>query len=282
MTQPSHTQLKEAVRADWIARSGAWDRWADEMAKMADRFNEPLLDAAAIGPGQAVLDLASGAGEPALSIARRVGAAGRVVATDLVSEMLAGARRRAAAANLDNLAFEIADMEDLPFPDAEFDRVTCRFGLMFCPRPETALAEARRVLKPGGRASYLIWGPRDDTTMFAVFWQAIGKVVGPPEESFTFTPFRFGEAGTLSALMRDAGFIGVDEIEHRFSAEVPSDVPFWRPQLDMGFAPLVEGLDSAQRGALEAAIVEGFEACREGERYRLAAHVRIGRGEAPA
>jgi ubiquinone/menaquinone biosynthesis C-methylase UbiE len=282
MNDDQAATMKEGVRADWTARSAAWDRWADQMAALADRFNQPLLDGAGIAPGQKVLDIASGAGEPALTSARRVGPKGRVTATDLVPEMLAGARRRAQAAGLDNIDFEIADMEDLPFADHSFDRLVCRFGIMFSPRPEVALAEARRVLAPGGRAAYLIWGPLEDTTMFKVMWSVMERLLGPPEEDFTYPPFRFGEPGTLAAMMTAQGFAQVDESELRFRPEVPAHLAFWRPQLEMSFAPRVEGLSAARRAELEAAIVEAFAPYRDGEVYRLEAHVRVARGDAPA
>lgn len=282
MTDDDHRAAKASVQADWTGRAGAWDRWADDLAEVAERFNAPLLEAAGVGAGQEVLDLASGAGEPALEIARRVGPGGRVVATDMVEEMLAGARRRAAAEGLDNLEFEIADMEDLPFAEASFDRVTCRFGIMFCPQPEVALAEARRVLRPGGRAAYLIWGPMEDTTMFSVLWSAVEETVGSAAESFTYPPFRLGEPGTLARLMTAAGFTAVEESELRFDAEIPAERPFWRAQLEMAFAPRLKELNPAQRQALDAAVVRGFEAHRAGEAIRLKAHVRLTHGDKPA
>lgn len=275
MNDREDTELKELVRADWSDRGAAWDRWADELAAMADRFNQPLLDAADVGPGQRVLDLASGAGEPALTVAGRVGAEGRVTATDLVPEMLAGARRRAALAGLDNIDFELADMEALPFDEGAFDRVVCRFGIMFAPRPETALAESRRVLRPGGRAAYLFWGPRQDTTMFDVMWTVVEKVWAPTEDMFTFPPFRFGEAGTLERMMAAAGFADCQEIEHRFHGEVPAGAPFWKPQLEMAFGPHLEAMSEADRAALEQAIAEAFARKSSGETLRLDAHIRV-------
>jgi ubiquinone/menaquinone biosynthesis C-methylase UbiE len=280
MSEASGSELKESVRADWSGRGPAWDRWADDIAAMAERFNQPLLEAADVGPGQHVLDLASGAGEPALSIARRVGATGRVTATDLVPEMLAGARRRSREAGLDNIAFELADMEDLPFPDDSFDRVTCRFGIMFSPHPEIALAESRRVLTPGGKAAYLIWGPRQDTTMFDVMWTTVERLCGPAEEMFTFPPFRFGEAGTLQRMMAAAGYRDTEEIEHRFQGEVPADSPFWRPQLEMSFGPRLATMSEAERTALEQAVAEAFARQSDEEILRLDAHVRVVRGTA--
>lgn len=85
-----------------------------------------------------------------------------MAATDLVPETPDGARRRADAAKIGNIDFRAADMERLPFVDKSFDRVTCRFGLMFASDPSAALAETFRVLRPGRRTAFLVWGPRED------------------------------------------------------------------------------------------------------------------------
>ena len=137
---PCATSEKEEIRRYWAERAPFWEQQAETVTEMADRFNQPLLDSVDIGPGHRVLDLASGAGEPALTIARRVSPEGSVTATDLVDDMLAGARRRADAARLDNIRFRQADMENLPFPDQSFDRLTCRFG-----------HHVRAVTRPGSR-----------------------------------------------------------------------------------------------------------------------------------
>ena len=149
------------MRRYWETRGAFWDRWADVVAEWAARVNEPLIAAARLAPGMRVLDLASGTGQPALSIAERLGPRGEVVATDLVSKMLAGAKRRAAASGRSNIRFGLADMAALPFRARCFDRITCRFGIMFVPAVAAALAEVRRVLVPGGRAAFMQAGFRD-------------------------------------------------------------------------------------------------------------------------
>ena len=274
----------ERVRADWAARGRHWDRRADDIAEQAARLNAPLIEAAGIAPGQRVCDLATGAGEPALSVAALVGEEGRVFATDLVPEMLLGARRRAAAAGLRTIAFRTADMLALPDSDAAFDRVICRLGLMFCPVPAAAVAEARRVLKPGGRAAYLVWGPRDDTTMFAVFNAAAAAVFGPPdavEQIDLIRPFRLGAPGALGAALREGGLSVVEEREVRFAPRVPAEAPFWQSQFDMVFGRALDGATEAGRRALREAVAAGFEHHREGGEIQLAVHVRIGTGHKP-
>jgi ubiquinone/menaquinone biosynthesis C-methylase UbiE len=273
--------LKATVRELWVQKSDAWDRWADDISELAERLNAPLLDAADLAPGQAVLDLASGVGEPALSIARRVGDTGMVTATDLVPEMLAGAKRRATAAGLANLRFEIADMEDLPFGDGAFDRVVCRFGLMFCPRADTALAEARRVLKAGGRAAFLVWGPIEDNTLFDVIQTVAAGFVDTPPFVGDLTPFRFGADGGIARALEDAGFGDVEERAIRFTPGPPAGSRFWQFNLEMSFGTVLEQLSPARREAFDAALDGAFASHLDGDVYRLAAHVRVGTGIAP-
>ena len=275
----------ERVRADWSARGRHWDRRSDELAEQAARMNEPLIEAAGIEPGQQVCDIATGAGEPALSVAHLVGAEGRVFATDLCPEMMLGARRRAAAQGLGNITFRTADMLALPDADSVFDRVTCRFGLMFCPAPARAAAEALRVLKPGGRAAYLVWGPRTETTMFVVFVAAVEAVLGPLdelEEVDLERPFSLGAAGALGRALTEGGFTDVEEREVRFAPRVPAEAPFWQAQFDMTFGRALDGASDATRRALHEAAAAGFERLREGDEIPLDVHFRIGVGARPA
>src|SRR5919199_3906438 len=107
----------------------------------------------------------SQAGEPAFSLAHAVGTTGRVVATDVSVGMLELIDEGARAQRLDNLTTRMANAEALPFEDAVFDRLTCRQGIMHVPDADRALREARRVLKTGGRAAFLVWGPPTGQTM---------------------------------------------------------------------------------------------------------------------
>ena len=275
----------EFVRADWAARGRHWDRRSDELAEQAARMNAPLIEAADIAPGQQVCDIATGAGEPALSVARLVGAEGRVFATDLCPEMMLGARRRAAAQGLHNITFRTADMMALPDADAAFDRVICRFGLMFCPAPAQAAAEAQRVLKPGGRVAYLVWGPRAETTMFVVFVAAAEAVLGPlagVEEIDLERPFSLGAPGALGQALTEGGFTDVEESEVRFAPRVPADAPFWQAQFDMTFGRALDSAPESERRALHEAAAAGFARLREGDEVPLSVHVRIGSGVKPA
>jgi SAM-dependent methyltransferase len=269
------TPDKSDVAADWLGRAPYWDKWADRIADLADRFNAPLLDALELAPGQRVLDLASGTGEPALSAAARVAPAGHVTATDLVPAMLDGARRRASARGLANIAFEGADMEALPFPDANFDRVTCRFGIMFVPDPVRAMREARRVLVPQGRIGLMAWGPIEETTIMAIVRDAGDAVLGPRANGQALLPFRMGNEGALASPLAAAGFAKIDERAIRFAPEIDASTPFWRPMVEMTLGARLLGIAEETRTRLETDIHQRLEPYRAEGVYRLKVHVRL-------
>lgn len=281
MGRDTEKDFKERQRQSWNDRGIGWDKRAEEMAEMARRLNEPLLQLVGISPGQRVIDLASGAGEPALTIAETVGPEGHVTATDLAEGMLAGAKRRAAARGIDNIGFEIADAEALPFPDARIDRVTCRFGLMFFPDKPKALRECLRVLKPGGRAGFMVWGPLADNAVFQINMAAVLEVMGPQDEAFLEMPFILGQPGVLVGLLEQAGFTGIEEQVIQARRKAPRDQPFWRTNLDMSFGRLWMEASAADRAAVEASVVRRLEAYREGDHYRLPVHVRYAAGGKP-
>lgn len=269
----------EAVRRDWAGRGQAWDKRADDVAEMSSRLNTPMLEAAALAPGMRVLDLASGAGEPLLSVAEAVGEAGQVRALDLADEMLSGARRRAEAAGLRNIDFGTGDMQALDEADGAYDRVTCRFGIMFCPEPGLAAKEAHRVLKPGGRAVYLVWGPREDTTMFPIFAEAARQVFGPDDPDIDLVrPFSLGGEGALQAALEEGGFAEVEERAMRMETRIPAGKPFWQAQRDMTFAVKLAKASAGEVAALDKAIASGFAAILDGDAYPMTGHVRLGIG----
>lgn len=146
-----------------IQRYG-WDRAADAYARhwhgpLAGLHGD-LLALAAPAPGEAVLDVACGAGIVSLAAARAVGPAGLVLGVDLADAMVQAARQQAEERSLDQARFECMDAEQLELPDAGFDLALCVLGLMYVPDVEAALRELRRVLRPGGRAVIAVWGER--------------------------------------------------------------------------------------------------------------------------
>jgi SAM-dependent methyltransferase len=189
----------------------ASDKWKAKSAVMGKAVTEALVEYAEPKPGMRVLDLASGTGEPAISLAMRVGAQGRVTALDLSADLLEIASRRAQERGLQNLSTQQADAQALPLEDESFDLATCRFGVMFFHDAALALRELHRVLRKNSRACFLAWGPFEQP-----YWQSTMGVVhrhvgGPLLTAGGPDPFRFAEPGSLAAILRGAGFREVEE-----------------------------------------------------------------------
>src|ERR1700758_2655813 len=157
----------------------AAEKWKAKSAAMGQPVTNVLVEYARPQPGMRVLDLASGTGEPAISLALRVGSEGHVTALDLSADLLKIAAQRAQARGLENFSTRQADAHSLPFPDDGFDLATSRFGIMFFRDPRLACKELLRVLRPKARACFLAWGSFQQP-----YWQTmIGMVhrhVGGP------------------------------------------------------------------------------------------------------
>lgn len=189
----------------------AWRTWHEELSLQSVHASEWIAELANVRAGMSVLDLASGIGDPALLLARRVGARGLVTATDLVPEGLTLLERRAQRLGLSGVRTRCSDMEYLPFAGASFDAVTCRLGLMFCDEPARALSEVRRVLKPGARAAFVVWGSPQQPLFESTLAELGGESAALSVEEAQPGPFRFARASSLAALVRDAGFSNVVE-----------------------------------------------------------------------
>jgi SAM-dependent methyltransferase len=175
-----------------------------------------MLDAAGVAPGARVLDVAAGAGDQTLDIARRVGPAGHVLATDISPRILALARAKLSAAGFEHVHTRVADAQALGLPDgaeaAGFDAVVCRLGLMFCPAPLAALAAARAALKPGGRYAALVFSAPQANPCIAVMASTARRHAGlaPVSPFEPGTLLSLGQPGLLAELLAAAGFVQIE------------------------------------------------------------------------
>jgi ubiquinone/menaquinone biosynthesis C-methylase UbiE len=139
-----------------------------------------MLAMADIMAGARVLDVAAGAGDQTLDIAKRVGPNGYVLATDISPAILAFAQDNARRAGYANVETHVADGETLVVAEESFDAAICRLGLMFFPDPSTGLARMSHALKQGGRACTMVFSTPDSNPCVAMLVAAACKHAGLP------------------------------------------------------------------------------------------------------
>jgi ubiquinone/menaquinone biosynthesis C-methylase UbiE len=174
----SEDEIRQHARMEWNAVAPGWKKYGKDMLKWMAPTSDQLIRSTGISSGQTVLDVATGTGQPALTIAKIVGENGKVVGVDLSPEMLEVAKEQAAYLGLTNAVFQVVKDESLSmFSDNTFDSVVCRNGLMFMPDPVKALKAFLRVLKAGGKASVTVWGSPDKSPVMGVVMKAISNYV---------------------------------------------------------------------------------------------------------
>jgi len=250
---------------------------------MGGELTRALVEYSHPAPGMRVIDLACGTGEPGISLAARVGPQGSVTAVDQSSDLLAIAAERARNKKLSNFTTQQADAHHLPLADRSFDLATCRFGVMFFRDVERALAELRRVLKPGARACFAAWGPMEQpywqTTMKIVHQHVGGAMLLPGSAD----PFRFSAAGSLSKVLTTAGFHDAEESTQNLPWTWPGDaeeVFEYFCAVSAPFRPMLERVPADQWPAIRAQAKAAIEQYRVGGEIRFGADVVLASGKA--
>lgn len=201
MTQATN-DLAAGLHAMWGAVADGWGEHADFVDARSAALTARMLDRAALRPGERVLELAGGAGGLGMAAAEQVGPDGEVVISDVAAEMTAIAARRAAARGIGNVTARELDLEGIAEPDASFDVVLCREGLMFALDPAQAAGEIRRVLRPGGRFAVAVWGPRERNPWLGIVLDAVSEQLGAPVPPPGIPgPFSLGDAAKLRGLL---------------------------------------------------------------------------------
>lgn len=206
----------------------SWDkassRYKDLSARLFGPVTGPFLSFAALQKGWRILELACGPGTATVAAAAAVGPRGFVTATDLSPRMLALGR----ALHIPNAQFRQADAQALDFPDAAFDAVLCQLGLMLFARPEKALTETRRVLKPKGLAAFLVQGTAESMVFTSLLMKTMIKHAPQLKVPGAPTLYAFGGPDALAKTLRDAGFVCVED--KRLCGTFPFESPehYWQ------------------------------------------------------
>jgi SAM-dependent methyltransferase len=258
-----------------LSTAPGWEKWADWTLEQEKPVVDWLCRSAGLAPAMTVLDVACGAGQPAIQAAAVVGSGGRVIATDVAADMLAGCQRRARAAGVENLELRELDMHDLrTVGDASIDAVTFGFALMFSSDPVRVMSEIRRVLKPGGRFALCVWDERAKNPFFTTMFGAMAEVAPqPPPPADAPGPFKLAAPGDLERVIRAGGFIEVAVEPVPFVFEFESVEQHWEINRDMA-APLKRAaatLPTADVARLRSVLADALAPYTEGGRVRLLA-----------
>jgi ubiquinone/menaquinone biosynthesis C-methylase UbiE len=253
---------RDHLHAMWSRVAPAWSANADFIDRRGAAISRAMLAAVAPRPGERVLELACGPGaDPGLAAAPLVGGAGEVVVSDVAPEMVALAAARVAVSGHANVRACVLDLEQLDEPDASFDVVLCREGLMLVPDPERAAAEVRRVLRPGGRAAIAVWGPRAQNPWLATVFDAVSAGLGTPlPPPGVPHPFTLDDAGRLAAVLGAGGLRDVTVSEVPVPYIAASVDEWWQRTTELAgplaerLATLPSGMAAGLRARAEAAI----------------------------
>src|SRR5499427_85669 len=193
----------------WGPREAAaeWRRGAAARIQAFGPATEMMLDLVKVAEGSRVLDVGAGAGDSTWVAAQRVGASGRVLATDISASMLALAAESARQAGLHNVETRVMDAQHLDLEPEAFDAAVSRNCLMLIPDYHQALTEMRRVLKPGGRCAAIVFSTPERCPYLAIphaIVLRVGRLASPAPERFG--EFRLGAPGILEDAYRTAGF----------------------------------------------------------------------------
>jgi SAM-dependent methyltransferase len=281
-------KFREHLRQEWTgdATVVAWRKWHAQIAAFTRGATEAILEAAYLRPGMRVLDLACGVGDPALSIAEEVAPSGRVTATDLGPGMMSLAEELARKKGLTNIEFREANAESLPFADESYDVLTCRFGIMFFPDLPKVLGECFRVLKPGGRATFVAWGKAGQpffTTTAGILLKHV-PVPPPPPDPDGPSMFMFGERGRLRRALEAAGFTKVREEDRIIAGRWQSSVEeYWEQFTEVAapFRPLLAQLTPEKKDQAVAEILAALGKFWDGKELNMPLEIVIGTGTRP-
>ena len=227
-SKPSDSQTNEVLR-EWRESAFYWRKHAGTIRIMFGPVTQALIEDADLIRGDRVLDVACGAGEPALTIAEIVGPTGSVMCTDVAPEMVAAAESAAQRLELTNVLFRQCAGDALPFEDDAFDAVICRLGVMFFPNPLAGLREMLRVTKSKGALALAVWGKSELNPFSYVITNVVARYCEPqPADPASPGAFRFAEPGSLARILMDAGAVDVKERLLKFHIVAPiSAKGFW-------------------------------------------------------
>jgi ubiquinone/menaquinone biosynthesis C-methylase UbiE len=266
------SQKREQSRSVWNAMASGWEAARHDLWELSRPVSEWLVQRLEPRPGQTLLDLAAGVGDTGFLAARRVGPADRVIITDFAPEMVAAARRRAAALGIANAECRELDAERMELGPESVDGVTCRWGYMLMPDPNAALCETHRVLRAGGRLAFSVFATADLNPWASLVGRILvteGHLTPPAPGSPGI--FALSDPARIRDLLARAGFEPPELEEVRFTWRFPTREAYWWFLTEMAGAisPVLRGLTPEGQAHVRARIEDLMRPFRAGEGMRF-------------
>ncbi len=241
-------EISEAVAPTWEKRRG-------RVEEVAAPVREWMVSELAPRPGDTVLELAAGVGDTGFEVARIVGPEGRLICSDFSPTMLDAARRRGGELGVENVDYRVIDAERIDLDDDSVDGVLCRFGYMLMVDRAAALAETRRVLRPGGRVALAVFAAAERNPFFSLIaMNLVRRGHIPPPDPEGPGIFAMASEERTTALLEEAGFdqVRTEEVPMRFPVADADDHLGFVADAAGPLAVALQGLPEEERQAIKA------------------------------
>jgi ubiquinone/menaquinone biosynthesis C-methylase UbiE len=251
----------------WQRMAARWDRRRSLLQESTREISAWLVDRLDPRPGQTILELAAGTGETGFLAAARLGESGRLISSDRSPNMVEAARRAGEELGLRNVEFRVLDSERLELDDRSVDGMLSRFGYVLKGDPPPALAEIRRVLRPGGRFAFSVWAERERNP-----WMTVPAAVMverghmQPRTPDRGDPFAQRSAEHTARLLADAGFAEseIEELPMSYRFADADELWVFVSELRGPVALAIENLPEADREAVRAELEARAERTPDG------------------
>lgn len=252
-------QIRDQQKQSWNKFSAGWKKWDELVMDFLKPMGDEIIRLLNPQKTDVILDVASGTGEPGLTIAAKL-SGGKVIITDLADHMLEIARENAESRGIYNIETVTCDVCDLPFPDNTFDAISCRFGFMFFPDMLLAANEMVRVLKPGGKIATSVWNVPEKNFWVTAIMGTINKNMElPPPPPGSPGMFRCAKDGFISDIFSQAGLKNISQTEIFGKLNCKTSDAYWGMQTEVG-APIVAALSKASDDMKEKIKIETYAA----------------------
>lgn len=275
------SEIRARSRQEWSVAAAGWRRRRGELSGATRAVTERMVELADPRPGERVVDLACGTGDPALTFAERVGPSGRVVGLDLSADMVEAARE--AAKGLDHVEFAVIEDETtLGVAPSSFDVASSRFGIMLMPDPAGALRALGQAVRPGGRAIVATWASAPTFLAILDVFARHGDM--PPPDPGAPGPLAVSSPERMGSLLADAGLESVrTEVvaTTMFEGEGPEEA--WRFMVEVAgpVGGFLRSLDAERQAQVERAAIDALGTLGGSSPTRLEGEALLGLAARP-